>query len=135
MTVVVGYIPTPQGEAAIAQAITSAKAQDLRLVIVNSSRGDTTVDTGFAQEHHLSALRQTLTDHGMEGQYEILQSVRGEEAAEEVLRAAREYDAELVVIGIRRRSPVSKFLLGSTAQLILMEAECPVLAVKPTTGH
>ena len=39
-------------------------------------------------------------------------------------------DAELIVIGMRHRTAVGKFLMGSTAQRILLDAPCPVLAVK-----
>ena len=39
--------------------------------------------------------------------------------------------AILIVVGYRRRSPAGKFLLGSDAQQILLEAPCPVLAVRP----
>lgn len=51
-------------------------------------------------------------------------------AADAVLQAAGEHEAELIVIGIRRRSPVGKALLGSAAQDILLAADCPVLGVK-----
>jgi nucleotide-binding universal stress UspA family protein len=48
-----------------------------------------------------------------------------------VVDIADEVGAELIVIGMRRRSAVGKLLLGSTAQRILLDARCPVLAVKP----
>ena len=48
-----------------------------------------------------------------------------------VIKVAAEVDATLVVLGIRRRTPVGKLLMGSVAQRVLLDAECPVLAVKP----
>ncbi|MFD1718089.1 universal stress protein [Georgenia deserti] len=52
-----------------------------------------------------------------------------------LLDLAEETSAELIVIGLRRRSPVGKLLLGSQAQQILLQARVPVLAVKtPAAG-
>ena len=48
-----------------------------------------------------------------------------------VVQVAQRRDARLVVLGLRARTPVGKLVFGSTAQRILLDATCPVLAVKP----
>ena len=52
------------------------------------------------------------------------------DSAEELIRIAESTEADFIVIGLRRRSPVGKLLLGSNAQRVLLDAACPVLAVK-----
>ena len=56
------------------------------------------------------------------------------DSAEELIRTAEATDADFIVIGLRRRSPVGKLLLGSNAQRVLLDAACPVLAVKAEPG-
>ncbi len=51
-----------------------------------------------------------------------------------VVQVAQRRDARLVVLGLRARTPVGKLVFGSTAQRILLDATCPVLAVKPTVA-
>lgn len=128
MSVVVGYVPRGEGEAALAHAVTEARSRQVRLVVVNTSRGDALVDERFADEKQLTELERRLADTGVD--HEVVQTIRGREAAEEILAAAQEHRADLVVIGLRHRSPVGKLLMGSTAQKVLLEAACPVLAVK-----
>ncbi|MDN5653809.1 MAG: universal stress protein, partial [Kocuria sp.] len=48
----------------------------------------------------------------------------------QVLELAEEHDARLIVLATRRRSPVMKLFLGSSAQRVILEADCPVLTVK-----
>jgi nucleotide-binding universal stress UspA family protein len=128
VTIVVGYTPTAAGRAALLAAAGAARKDDQALVVVNSSRGDALADPGFAQEADLDWARTTLEEAGVA--FDIRQSVRGREASEEVLDVLEEVDAELCVIGIRRRTAVGKMLMGSNAHRILMDAPCPVLAVK-----
>jgi nucleotide-binding universal stress UspA family protein len=129
-TIVVGYTPALQSEAALRGAIEEARRRQARLVLVNASTGDRFSDPHFASEGDLEEVRQTLAESGVP--FEIRQPVRGRDGAEEVVLAAEEVAAELIVIGLRRRTAVGKLLLGSTAQNILMRATCDVLAVKQT---
>ena len=128
MTVVVGYVPTDAGRAALDRAIEEARLRETRLLVVNSSRGDAYADPGYLHQQDVQALRRRLAQAGID--HDIHQYVRGRDGAEEVLALAEAEKAELIVIGLRRRSPVGKLVTGSDAQRVLLEADCPVLAVK-----
>ncbi len=128
MIIVVGYVPTPEGVAALDYATAAALRDSATLVVVNSgARGD---DSGpsFVSQAELDALADQLTGLGLT--YEIRQPTHAFSPAEEVLGAAKDTGADLIVVGLRRRSPVGKLFLGSTSQQILLEADCPVVAVK-----
>jgi nucleotide-binding universal stress UspA family protein len=128
MTIVVGYVPTPEGEAALDAAIAEARLRDQPLHVINSSRGDAYIDDRFASKEALDGVRARLKESGIV--YEVEQEVRGRGAAEEVVDAASRLKANLLVIGMRRRTPTGKLITGSSAQRILLDAPCPVLAVK-----
>jgi len=129
-TVVVGYVPKPEGEAALSKAIDEAKLRGTKLVVVNSHRGGQEFDGDAARraEQDMDAVRARLDEAGVS--YDLRQLVRGFEPAEDLISIAEANAAELIVIGLRRRSPVGKLILGSNAQRILLDAHCPVLAVK-----
>jgi len=129
VTVVVGYVPNQYGEAALDAGVQEARRRGVELVVVNTSRGEALVDPRFASRAALDALDSRLA--GVE--HEVRQNV-GADVADQVLDVVRELDAELLVIGLRHRTPVGKMLMGSVAQRLLLEAPCPVLAVKPPAG-
>jgi nucleotide-binding universal stress UspA family protein len=128
MTVVVGYIPNELGDAALDAAIAEAKLRGTDLVVVNTTRADRLVDPRYAQRAQAEALEEKLAASGVA--HEVRQFTSSELASDDVLRAAEESGAALIVIGLRHRSPVGKLIMGSTAQAILLGAGCPVLAVK-----
>jgi len=120
--IVVGYSSKPEGRAALKRALAEAELRTARLVVVHTSR-DVAVDD----------LRSELEAAGVP--YEVMEALDSLDPAEELLTVAEGRQAEFIVIGLRRRSPVGKLLLGSNAQRVLLDAACPVLAVKAASDR
>jgi len=128
MTVVVGYIPDEYGEAALTEGIAEARRRSTRLVVVNATKGDALIDRRYVGEAALTELQSRLA--GLDLEHEVRQAV-GADIAEEMLGVVHDTQAQVLVIGIRHRTPVGKMIMGSVAQQVLLDAPCPVLAVKP----
>ena len=130
MTIIVGLIDSPEGRAALDRAVDEARLRGGTLVVLHSSRGrghDDAEDV-IAWRERLEETDGRLTDLGIP--HVVRDYVRGSSPAEDILQAATDEGAELIVIGLRHRSPVGKLVLGSTAQEVLLGAGCAVLAVK-----
>jgi nucleotide-binding universal stress UspA family protein len=128
-SVVVGWIRGPEGQAAIDAAVEETLRRKGRLVVVHSSRG------GGEDASEVIEIRDALADlearlNGEGLEVTVRDFVRGNDPVDDLIEVADKEDAALIVIGLRRRSPVGKLLMGSNAQAILLRADCPVLAVK-----
>lgn len=133
-TIVVGYVPSPEGEAALDRAVDEAKLRDSTLLVVNSQRGGRTADyeeVALTNEQ-VQAIQARLKGAGIE--HEVRGLIRGKDPADDLVAIAEETSAEMIVIGLRKRTPVGKLIMGSNAQRILLDATCPVLAVKRADG-
>lgn len=128
MTIIVAYAPRPEGRAALEKGIELARRFEERLVVVNAGPGGTTNDPSLADTADAEDIEKLLAASGVEAEFK--QFVRGNSAVEEIEDLAEKLQASFVIIGLRRRSPVGKLFLGSTAQDILLKVGCPVLAVK-----
>lgn len=130
MAIVVGYVPRAEGRAALRRAADEARLRSTKLIVINSNRGgrDLSDEDALRHEKELTDVRAQLDREGIE--HEERQLVRGLEPAEDLIAVAAEVGADFIVIGLRRRTPVGKLILGSNAQKVLLEASCPVLAVK-----
>lgn len=128
MSIIVGYIPTPVGQAAVDAAIREAKLRNEPLLIVNSSREGSLVDKNTASPEDLARVMTAADAAGIDAR--VLESTYRDDLTEEFLGLADEHEVSLIVIGLRQRSQVGKFIMGSQAQRILLQAQHPVLAVK-----
>jgi nucleotide-binding universal stress UspA family protein len=132
MTIIVGYLPTPEGQAALSHAAQEALLRRQALTLVDISHHDARHGKPL-DATALPAEVDEIRDRLANAQLDLrVHPPAGLEPSDELLRAAQETDAELIVVGLRHRTAVGKLLLGSYAQRVLLDADCPVLSVKAT---
>ncbi|HEX3222009.1 MAG TPA: universal stress protein [Nocardioides sp.] len=132
MTVLVAYIRTPEGDAALTAAVDEARWRGTSAVVVNVTRPVAEVDSPLSAEQGLDAAAALFEKAGVE--VEVRQLPSSIDRAGDILAVMSEVRPELVVLGLRRRSAVGELIVGSTSQRIMRGAECPVLMVKAPIG-
>ncbi|EGD54072.1 universal stress protein [Gordonia neofelifaecis] len=125
--IVVGYSAGSFGRACLEHGIDEARRRETELLVINAvseARGQR-----YAEADEIVEIENRLSESGVK--FRITQPI-GATPAEELLNAMDDPEAELLIIGMRRRTQVGKLLLGSTSQYLLVECRKPVLVVKPS---
>lgn len=127
---------TPEGMAGVEQAVQEALLRRASLTFVAHlppPREEITGEEYDALRRRRAAefepMAARVTDAGLACEIEVPAGYT--DPADAVIDVAAERGADLVVIGMRRRSRVGKLLLGSITQRVLLTVDCPVIAVKP----
>jgi nucleotide-binding universal stress UspA family protein len=128
MTILVAYAPRPEGQAALDKGIEIAKRRNEHLLVVNASPGGHGEDPSKADVQDVERVQELLQSAGIDAEFR--QFVRGKSAIEEIQALVDTLPVSVLIIGLRKRSPVGKLIMGSVAQDILLSVSCPVLAVK-----
>lgn len=117
MTVVVGFVDTAEGAAALAAGAREAQRRHTELVVVPlaDSLPPATIEAAPA----------------LAGQQVRITEPPAKDKTDHLLAVAEQERADVIVIGLRHRNPVGKLILGASAQRILLDAPCEVLTVKP----
>jgi nucleotide-binding universal stress UspA family protein len=126
MTIIAGYLATPEGEAAVQRAGEEAILRRRSLVVVDMSSHRVLVDERSLPAE-VEAVRQHVVDAGLDFHLAAPTVLDPDDA---IVRTAQRRGAELIVIGLRSRNPVGKLLFGSVAQSVILHADCAVLVVK-----
>ena len=126
MTVLVAYNESPQGEAAFAAAVEEAARREttLTVLVLTPQPDDAPVPS------HLVHLLQSVA--GADDTVVVAFRSDRIDVADAILDHAEKVAAEIIVMGSRKRTPVGKFLLGSTTQRVLLDAAVPVLVIRAT---
>jgi len=128
VTILVAYVPRPEGQIALDKGLEIAKRRQERLVVVNASPGGSQEDLSKADAQDVERVEALLADSGLDAEFK--QFVRGKSAVTEIEEMVESLHVSLLIIGLRKRTAVGKLILGSVAQDLLLSVSCPVLAVK-----
>ena len=130
MKILVGYRGTNVGKDLMDIAVKHAKAFDGEIIVITSMvGGDKSETTALSKaETNLKQTKAYFDGFGVKSQTHLL--VRGFEAGEDIVKYAKEKNIDEIIIGVRSRSKVGKLIFGSTAQVVILDAPCPVLTVK-----
>lgn len=116
MSILVAVTDSREGQAALTAALDEARALGTDLIVLNLTLG------GLALPPLPDGLVVRVVDR---------QGPDDRDPVDAVLDELRT-DSSIgrLVIGVRRRTPVGKALLGSVSQRLLLEVDVPILAVK-----
>ena len=130
MEIMVGYDDSKVAKDALDIAMRNAQAFNARVHIVTSlvSGVDVSKKEFDRIEKKLEYAESLLKDKKIPCKTHLL--VRGLQAGEDLIKLANETNIDEIVIGVKRRSKVGKFLFGSTTQYIILHATCPVVTIK-----
>ncbi len=130
MNIIVAYDNSSAAKLALDKAKQHAAAFTARILVATSLEGGAgeSKDEVRKAESNLEKVKSEFDAQGIDCETHLL--IRGLTAGEDIVLFAREQDAEELIIGIKKRSKVGKLMFGSTAQYVILNAPCPVLAVK-----
>lgn len=129
MTVAVAHQVSATSRKALVQAIQEAKYRETDLAVLHVVDS---IDHDREEAYRLGVSDEIEKVVGQEGSisWRLHLAIAGPDLAGALLELVDSIDADLLVIGARRRSPMGKALLGSVAQTVILEANLPVLVVK-----
>jgi len=130
MKILVGYDRSNPANDALELAKDHAMAFDADVQVVTSMAGanNNQYDDMQRAELGLDYAKALLEKNNIKCETHLL--IRGLLPGEDLVKFAEDNQINEIIVGVRRRSKVSKLLLGSTAQHVILNAPCPVVTIK-----
>ena len=130
MKILIGYDGTNSAKEALNLAKSHAKVFGASVEVVTSMQKGTESEREVIEraERGLEYAKSVFEKDEIACNTHLL--IRGLTAGEDLVEFANENQIDQIVVGVKRRSKVGKLLMGSTAQYVILQAECPVVTVK-----
>lgn len=128
MKILIGYKGVNIGQDLLKLGAEHAKAFNATVLVVTSMLEGTEKDQKkiLEAENNLDQA-QVFKEQGIACEKHLL--IRGMEPGEDIVAFANEKEVDEIIIGVKSRSNIGKLLFGSTAQTVILEADCPVVSV------
>ena len=130
MNILVGYNASYVSKSALELARKHAKVFGAKVYVMSSSEGgprEKLTEVSLARKE-LESAKEFIEKEGLE--CEVVQMARGLSPGEDLVRFTKEKSIDHLYVGIEKKSKTQKLLLGSTAQYVILKANCPVTTVK-----
>jgi nucleotide-binding universal stress UspA family protein len=130
MKIVVGYDGSGAAKNALDLAKKHAKSFGAKVYILTSMVKGTErqlEDIGKA-ERDLDGIKTFFENEKVPCEVHLM--IRGLSPGEDLVQFAKEHKIDEIIVGIEKKSKVGKFVFGSNAQYVILEAPCPVVTVK-----
>lgn len=130
MRIMVGYDGSGAAKNALDLAKRHAKAFGAKVYILTSMVKGTErqLEDIAKAERDLEGIKTFFENDRVPCEVHLL--IRGLSPGEDLVHFAKENKIDEIVVGIEKKSKVEKFVFGSNAQYVILEAPCPVVTVK-----
>ena len=130
MKIVVGYKESKMAKGILDLVKQHAKAFDATVYLISSLEGGPgeKIEEIDAAKGELSYAEGVLKEAGIKAESELL--IRGLSPGEDIVEFAKDQEADEIIVGVKMKSKVGKFILGSTAQYVILNAHCPVVSIR-----
>ena len=134
-TILLAYDDTSPGKVALQRAAEMTAQLDAELVVttvapvVNLGRVGGRLDpydSPARRDRVLAEARAYLTEHGVDAQYVRMVG----SPADAIVHTAKEYGADLIIVGRRSTNPLKRLLGQSISEAVLHKAHCTVLIAR-----
>jgi nucleotide-binding universal stress UspA family protein len=130
MTVAVVYAMTTTSRRALLEAVAEARRRDTDLAILHVAGSPDGQSSAYRDGITEEIGKTIASTDGSEWKLHLRNAASDVEVNDALLGLIEDVGADVVVVGARKRSPIGKALLGSTAQSVVLGAASPVLVVK-----
>jgi len=130
MKIMVGYDGSNAAKNALNLAKMHAKAFRAKVYILTSmvKGSEKQLEEIRNTEHELEYIKSQIEEEKIPCEIHLL--IRGLTPGDDLVQFAKDHGADEIIVGVEKKSKVGKFVFGSNAQYVILEAHCPVVTVK-----